>query len=312
MYSLRTMLFAFFISVIATVTLARAAPQSGESAVQTRTAPVTEDTRQVLFTMSDAAGNPAPDPTINSVRLSIDKRPVEIQEVRPLKNNPLFFSVLVDVSGSSKQFADQQIAAASRLFGYLGTGNNHGYLILFKSEIASTDRFIGGSSVEETLKRFPLQARSGGTALYDAIIHAATEQLSSTKIPVDSRRALFILSDGADNTSHKSLKQTLKLVRNEDIPVFSIGFSRYQGADLSRSGKLELEVLKTLSNSTGGSVTFLDQPGDPVRLAAHLTDGECLLVFKPPALKSNKSYPMNIESTVKEIHALAPTEYFVP
>jgi len=101
---------------------------------------------------------------------------------------------------------------------------NHGYLILFKSEIATNDRFVGTLAVEEILRRFPPQSRSGGTALYDAIIHAAKEQLSSTKIPRNSRRAIFILSDGGDNTSHKSLEQTLKLVRNDAIPIFSIGF----------------------------------------------------------------------------------------
>src|ERR1700692_1510798 len=49
-------------------------------------------------------------------------------------------------------------------------------------------------------------------------------------------------------------------------------------------------ILKTLSDKTGGSVTFLDQPGDSVQTAAHFTDGQCLLLFKPPALKPNKSY----------------------
>jgi hypothetical protein len=100
----------------------------------------------------------------------------------------LFFSVLVDVSGSSKQFADQQIAATTKVFRDLSTGDNHGYLILFKSELATTDHFVSVAAVEGTMKRFPAQRRSGGTALYDALVHAATEQLASTKIPRDSRR----------------------------------------------------------------------------------------------------------------------------
>jgi hypothetical protein len=244
--------------------------------------------------------------------LRIDRQAVEIEEIRSLKNSRLFFSVLLDISGSSKQFADQQVAAATRLFSDLSTGDNHGYLILFKSEIATSDRSLGTPSVEEILRRFPPQSRSGGTGLYDAIIHAATEQLSSTKIPRNSRRAIFILSDGGDNTSHKSLEQTLKIVQNEGIPIFSIGFSRDKGSDSPRELKRDLETLKTLSDSTGGLVTFLDQPGDPVQHAAYLIDGQCLMLFKAPMLKPNKSYALKIESSLKEIHVLAPTEYFLP
>jgi hypothetical protein len=314
MYIPRTygVLFALLIPLVAADTLAQVAPQSDDSPTQSSAAPTTEAIAQVLFTVADDAGNPVPAPARDSVRLRIDRQPVEIEEIRSLKNSRLFFSVLLDISGSSKQFADQQIAAATRLFSNLSTGDNHGYLILFKSEIATSDRFLGTSSVEEILRRFPPQSRSGGTGLYDAIIHAATEQLSSTKVPRNSRRAIFILSDGGDNSSHRSLEQTLKIVQSEGIPIFSIGFSRDKGPDSPRELKRDLETLRTLSDSTGGLVTFLDQPGDPVQRAANLTDGQCLVLFKSPTLKSNKSYALKIESSLKEIRVLAPTEYFVP
>lgn len=298
---------ALFISVLVTDTSAQVAPQTGDSLTRSSTAPTAVTSGQVLFTVSDDSGNAVPAPAKDSVRLQIDRQPVEIEEIRTLRYSPLYFSVLLDISGSSKQFADQQIAAATRLFGYLSTGENHGYLILFKSEIATSDRFIGTSSVEEILRRFPPPSRWGGTALYDAIIHAATEQLSSTKVPRNSRRAIFILSDGGDNSSHKSLELTLKLVRRESIPIVSLGFSRDKGAL-----KRDLKTLRTLSDSTGGFVTFLDQSGDPVQRAASLVGGQCMMLFKPPTLKPNKSYALKIESSATEIHVLAPTEYSMP
>jgi hypothetical protein len=303
---------AFLVSVVDTETLAQVTPQSEAPSSQSSAAPATEASGQVLCTVSDDAGNPASTPAKDSVRLRIDKQPVEIDEIRSLKNNPLFFSLLVDVSGSSKQFAHQQIAAASRLFGALSTGNNHGYLILFKSEIATSDRFVDTSSAEEILRSALPQARSGGTALYDAIVHAETEQLSSTKIPGNSRRAIFILSDGGDNSSHKTLLQTLKFVENKGIPIFSIGFSRDKGSDSPRELQRDREILKTLSHTSGGLLTFLDQPGDAAQRAVALIDGQCLLLFKPLTLKPNKSYALKIESSVKEIHVLAPTKYFMP
>jgi Ca-activated chloride channel homolog len=313
MYISRTngVLFALVISLLAKGVSAQGVPQSADSLSQISAAPTSEPNAQILLTVSDNMGNPASALAKDSVQLRVGGQPVEIKEIRSLKDVSLFFSVLVDLSGSSRQFADQQIAATSRLFRELSTGNNHGYLVLFKSEIATSDRFLETSTVEETLRRFPAQARSGGTALYDAIVHAATEQLSSSRLPRNSRRAIFILSDGGDNTSHKSLAETLKVVQNEGIPVFSIGFSSYRG-DSPRQLKRDLETLKTLSDTTGGLVSFLDQPGDVVGLVARLMDGQCLLSFKPEALRHKKSYPLKIEYPVNEFHVLAPTEYFPP
>lgn len=308
----RTVLFASAILLVATDALAQVGRQSGDSLSQRSPAPASETDAQVLFTVSDEAGNPAPPPARESLRLRIDKQPVEIDQIRPLKNAPLYFSVLVDVSGSSRKFADQQIAAASKLFGLLSTGDNHGYLVLFSFETATNDKFLDTPSVEEILGRFPPQTRRGGTALYDAITHAAMEQLSSTRVPRNSRRAIFILSDGGDNASHKTLEQTLKVVQKEGIPIASIGFSPDKRSDSPRELRRDLETLKELSDTTGGFVSFLEQPGDPAQRAVDLIDAQYLLLFKPPALKRNKSYALKIESAAKEVHVLAPKEYFAP
>ena len=275
-------------------------------------APRASETAHILMTVCDNSGNSVPAPAKDSVLLHVAGQPAEIDEIRSLQNSPLFFSVLVDVSGSSKQFADQQIAAATKLFRDLSTGDNRGYLILFKSELATNDNFLSVAAVEDILKRFPAQSRSGGTALYDALIHAATDQLASARLPRDSRRAVFVLSDGGDNSSHKRLDETLKVLQVQGVPVFAIGFSRSKGSDSPREMKRDLETLKALSDSTGGWEAFLDEPGNVVARAAGLANGQYLLSFKSPALKPQKSYPLKIESSSKNIRLMVPKEYFVP
>jgi hypothetical protein len=150
----------------------------------------------------------------------------------------------------------------------------------------------------------------GSTALYDAVVHAAVDQLSLKKVPKGSRRAIFILSDGGDNVSRKSLADTLRVVQKEGIPIFSIGFSRTRGSDSPKELKRDLDALKALNEATGGWGTFLDEPGDAVEQEINLTDAQCLVSFKSPALKPKRSYPLKIESSIKEIHLLAPKEYF--
>jgi VWA domain containing CoxE-like protein len=267
---------------------------------------------RILLTASDSKGNPVSAPTKESVQLHIGGQPVEIAEIRSLKDSPLVFSVLVDVSGSSEPFADQQVAATSKLFRDLAIGNNRGYLILFKSGLSTNDQVISAAAVEEVMNRFPRKTRSGGTALYDALVHAATEQLARTKIPSDSRRAIFVLSDFSDNGSRTSLTETLKFLQQQSTPVVAIGFSRSSGANSSREKSMELATWKSLFNGTGGWGTFLDEAGDGVGRAAALTNGQCLLLFRPPELKPEKSYRLKIESSAKGIRIIAPTEYVVP
>jgi len=296
--------FLLFVSLVPTDVHSSSfyAPQSSE-------ATPSEATSHILMTVSDNTGNSASAPLRESVQLQIGGQPVEVGEIRSLKDSPLFFSVLVDVSGSSKQFADQQIAATTKLFRDLSVGENHGYLVLFKDKVASNDQVLSAAQVEEILKHFPAQSRWGGTSLHDALIHAATVQLASTKLPGDSRRAIFVLSDFEDDTSRSSLSATLKVLQEQSTPVIAIGFHSSSSA---KGVKIELTTVKALTNATGGWGTFLDEPGDVVGRAAGLTNGQCLVLFKPPALKPNKSYPMRIESSNKDIHIMAPKEFVVP
>lgn len=290
----------------------RNAASSGYYACQDSAGKAPEANAQILLTVSDTSGNLAPLPPIDSVRLQIGGQPVGIEEIRSLKDSSLFFSVLVDISASSKSFAGEQIAVASKLFHRLSTGNNHGYLVLFKDKVVTSDRFVDPLAADEILKRFPAQNRLGSTALYDAIVHAATEQLSSPKIPKECRRAIFLLSDGEDDTSSTSLSGILKMVRTQGIPVFSIGIPLPPDLNFTRGQRQGIATLKTLSDGTGGWVAFLDEPGDFVGRVANLTSAQYLVLFKSPALKPGKTYPLKITSSVKGVRLLAPNEYLVP
>ena len=296
-----------------TVSLLRASTLSPAYSYQDSVSGASEATSQILLSICDDTGNTVPAPSKESMQLHIGGQLVEIREIRSMKDSPLFFSVLVDVSGSSKQFAEQQISAATKLFRELSIGDNRGYLILFRAEFATNDHFMSVAAVENALKQFPAQSRSGGTALYDALIHAATEQLTPAKVPRDSRRAIFVLSDAGDNSSNKSLDQTLKVLQREGIPVSFIGFSRSKGPEMPRQMRRELETLRAFNEGTGGWTAFLDEPGVGVeKRAASLTNGQYLILFKSPVLKPNKSYPLKIKSSAKHIYIMAPNEYVIP
>jgi tight adherence protein B len=91
---------------------------------------------------------------------------------------------------------------------------------------------------DEPLARLrPDKAR--GTALYDAISSAA-HQLQSNPLP---GRVIIVLTDGADNASHATIRQAIAAAREASAAVYAIGI---EGAGFTSDPLVEI------SNATGG------------------------------------------------------------
>lgn len=84
---------------------------------------------------------------------------------------------------------------------------------------------------------------NGGTALYDAI-DRALEGLNHA----DGIKAVIVMTDGEDNSSHKSLASVIAKAKKFGIPVFVIGL-----------GDVNKKVLNRIANSTGGVAYFTDK-----------------------------------------------------
>jgi VWFA-related protein len=282
-----------------------------QSRAQSADAPtVAQPGIQIFVAFSDARGNSLPAPTKDMIQARVADKPAEVEEIRPLKDEPLIFSMVVDLSGSTKPYAEQQIEAASKLYRALFTGKSRGYLILFKDKLAPSDRFLAPEAVEDALRKFPAETRKGSTALYDAIAYACTNQLRGATPSPNSRRAVIVFSDGGDNASSHSLRETIELAQQGGVPVYAINQSKGVGHFSSRMEKLESQNLQTLSENTGGDVTHLREPGTIVEHLLSLLEGQTLLTVQTPPLRSGNGYPVKIESVDKNIHVLAQKEYY--
>lgn len=287
---------------------ARATSKTGNS--HTQDSPTDADLNDhVLLIFTDSAGNPISPPDKSVLQLRIHGKPIEIEEVRSLKDSPLVFSMLVDVSGSTKKFAEAQIRAASRLFRDLSSRGGRGYLVIFRTDIMTNDRYLEPDEVDRALQRFAPATRTGSTALYDALIRA-TVQLSAANDSSSSHRAIFLFSDGGDDASRKSHEAAIAAAQGVGIPIFSIGVSPKTDYETTREMANDVQILKLLGRSTGGATSFLGDSDDVVAHVTHLIDGQCLLSFKRPALEPKKPYDMKVQSSAKDIRILAPTAYF--
>src|SRR5271169_5112935 len=229
-----------------------AGAQPADSRSPRAVSPAAQDEGHVLFLALDREGRPLPEPPKESFRLHLDGQAVEIEGLRPLKDEPLIFSMIVDESGSTRLFFGQQTTAGVKLFRALSTGNNHGYLVeINNSTDYESEHFLDSGDFEKTLRE--AQPR-GSTALYDAIFVACTKELRSSVLPPNARRAIFVFSDGGDNSSVHSLSSAVEAAQREGIPIFPIFVSAAK--DSPKAPKKELAALRTLSQSTGGLLTY--------------------------------------------------------
>ena len=65
---------------------------------------------------------------------------------------------------------------------------------------------------------------SGNTATFDAILVATNMLLEKQKEVPDSKLMMFVLSDGETNIGH-SLENVSKVLKNLDIPIYTIGYN---------------------------------------------------------------------------------------
>ena len=79
-----------------------------------------------------------------------------------------------------------------------------------------------------------------------------------------------------------------------------------------KESKREFAILNALSQGTGGLVSSLDDPHDVVGRLPYFLQGQNLLTFKPVALKPKKHYSLKIETSAKDVHVWAATEYVAP
>jgi VWFA-related protein len=144
-----------------------------------------------------------------------DGRPQPITGFELAEKLPLTIGLVVDGSGSMEKSMPFVRDASAELFRSMIRDNDKGFVIEFREQPHMLQG-LTGDSIELQRAARETSAR-GATALYDSIVLGLYQFRA-----LQGRKALIVVTDGADNHSHVDYDTLLRYARSAGSPVFFI------------------------------------------------------------------------------------------
>ena len=199
-------------------------------------------------TVTDQAGRYVMDLAPERFRVWEDKVEQRI-EYFSTENVPLTAGIVFDTSGSMTDKLPPARAAAET-FLRMGNRDDEYFLIVFSDSLHLVQDFT--TDISKFLSPLLFAKAKGSTALYDAL-YLGLDKVARADNP---RKAILLITDGADNHSRYSLSNVREFAKEHDVMIFSIGI--LDPRDVQFSGVSGRRVLENLSDLTGGASFFPD------------------------------------------------------
>lgn len=198
--------------------------------------------------ITDSDGKPVAGLKKNQFKVFEDQTEQEVS-IFETQETPFAAVVLLDTSGSMEQRVSLARSAAINFLDGLRR-DDVAAIYNFDTKVSLIQDFSNSRDITE--KVFDLKAY-GYTALNDAIDKAARE-LSNRP---EKRRAIIVLSDGADNKSSRSADKALKAANLAGATIYTVDMS---AIDTGGRERMQSQgALKNFAEKTGG--IFIPTPG---------------------------------------------------
>ncbi len=199
-------------------------------------------------TITDAKGKPVPGLKQNQFQIFEDGKEQKI-DFFAAEKTPFAAIILLDSSGSMEQRVSLARSAAIQFLDKLRTDDVTA-IYNFDSKVSLVQDFSNSRDIYEGV--FDLKA-NGMTVLNDAIFKASQEL---GKRP-EKRKAIIILSDGADTQSSKSADKSLKAALAVNATIYTVDMS---AIDTNSKDRAQSQgALKNFAEKSGGK--FIASPG---------------------------------------------------
>lgn len=204
-----------------------------------------------------------------------------------LEDAPLSVGLLLDTSGSMSNKMRQAAAAAKEFFKTADTGDEF-LLIEFNDRARLTVPFT--QAPDDIARRVVRSQPLGRTSLLDAVQLAITQMKKAR----NSRKAIVILSDGADNRSRSTFRQVKDAVIESGVQVYAMGiFDALEHRKGSREEQNGPKLLDELTEESGGKHFRANTPGDLPAISARISRelrSQYLLGYAPGDLMADGKY----------------------
>jgi Ca-activated chloride channel homolog len=248
---------------------------------------IRSDVDQVtLFFAVSSHGRMVNDLRQSDIRILDDNKPPEkLEQFAPQSKLPLRLALLVDTSASvHDRFSFEKRAAIKFVEKMLSGPSDLGFIAGFSNEITVTQDFSWDPA--ELAKGIEKLTNGGGTALFDAV-STACRKLGAYPESDRVARVLVILSDGEDNSSQSSLKQSIQAAEGTGVAIYAVSTKEERG-DKSEADK----VLELLAERSGEALL----PGDMLTLGKSfdklhdLIRSRYFIAYRPADFQPNGSY----------------------
>lgn len=230
---------------------------------------------QVVFSVVDDKNRLVTDLKPSEIELYDNGQPQQIELFQHSNNLPMMLSVLIDVSGSQAFLLPEEKTAVETFFdSFMKEGKDYGALLTFHGEtylnagltsnLSRLKRSLQKIKKEEIFRDDEAGVPNLGTALYDAIDITAREVMdgnTARRITASDsggggrrtaiRRAICLLTDGADTASDLTLDQAIRSAQRGGVAIYALGMG-----DRFRFGNVDQQVLDSLCKETGGRAFY--------------------------------------------------------
>jgi VWFA-related protein len=193
-------------------------------------------------------------------------------------NLPISVGVLLDHSTSMEKRMDEAKAAAMTFFRSILKRGDRAYIAGFAGDPTKNAPFVSDLSIlDAQINAMP--KAGGNTSLYDAIVTGLYRFRG-----VQGRKALVVITDGADTSSRLTFDDMLGYVRTARVPVYFIGIA---------FGIVSGGPIKSIAAESGGVAYFIKSTKDLAEAYKELEKelrSQYLIAYQSESTKKDTAY----------------------
>jgi Ca-activated chloride channel family protein len=210
----------------------------------------------VYVSVTDANGQPVKNLMPEDFSLEEDGQPVSLTHVsRAGEQGPVTAVLVIDKSGSMNHANKMKAAREAAIaFVQLMRPEDATGVIAFNTQVTTVQPLTDDK--ESLIEAIRGIEAVDDTAMYDAL-HAASAMLE----PVSGRKAIIVVTDGMNTAGQRTREETLTLVGEQDISIYTIGLGDPSQGTETYAG-IDEPTLKVIAEESGGIYTFAPNPED--------------------------------------------------